>query len=233
MLKNIFKGNLLVKINVVSKSSIYLFVYLCLLVIIFSVLLKSGWRQFSQQKKIIQDSRKIENILQDKLSYLEEYRGRLPNYVNKATFALPEKNPVLTIISHINRLQAESFVMVSDLKSSSSVEEKEGKGSLSLSLSATGEYDALLYFLDGLAKTLPLVVLDKIDLSPDGQEFSAEIKITSYWEAYPEKMPSVVDPLVKLTKEENDLLSSLEVFISPVFTIRPARGSSGRTNPFK
>ena len=208
------------------------FIYTIILLFLYFILVRAGFDKLSEQRNVIRAAEKTENILKEKEALLKNLQPTLPSYVTTTTLAFPEKNPALIVISQLKRFAGENAIFLEDLRIGGE-RPSAGKSILSVSFTLTGTFEQVLSFLKQVKTSAPLVYLNGLELSKLGDEgVSMDVKASFSWAAYPEKISSLEEPLVKLSQEELDTLSLLAKLEKSVFGSLSPQSPSGRINPF-
>lgn len=207
-------------------------VYLVILIFLFSFLIKSGLSKYSDQRKLIKESQALENVLKQKTTYLNENQVTIMANSGMLAVALPEKNPALIIMSQIKLLQGFIPVTISNMRFSSPGQVSPTRNSLGITFSVDGDMEGITSLIDKILNILPLITINKIDISGTGGAYTADIKVTSYWEKLPEKIPAVTDPIKEMSKDSLTLITKLQGMEKPEFQTFSPQPPSTRTNPF-
>jgi len=104
---------------------------------------------------------------------------------------------------------------------------------LSVSFKVSGTLGQITSLLKAIRNVAPIMTLDGVELSDSGGISLADISIKSYWASFPDKIPSITQPIKKFTKEDLDVLLSLSKLTSPGFSNLSPQSPSGRKDPFK
>jgi Tfp pilus assembly protein PilO len=205
--------------------------YLSALAILFIVVFKTGFGKISSQKTSINDLKKTENILTEKQSELTKAQSDYLKYLSPSGTALPGKNPVLPALVQIKNAASSLLLPVEELKMIGPGSQSDQQ-SVGYSLKVTGELPQILAYFEAIKNLAPLSVIEKIEISGLGELVSADIKVNSYWKDYPEKIPSLTDPIKKLTTKDIGLLDKISKLTPPSFSVVSPTGPYQRTTPF-
>lgn len=206
--------------------------YFFVLVILYSILLKTGLSKISTQLKAIRTAEKQVNTLTAKVELLKDLEPTLPSYVNAATLALPEKNPALLAISQLKNIAGQNAIFLEDLKISGGGQ-ASGHSNLAVSFKLSGTFEQIISFIEAMKSSAPIVALSDLEFSKTGGEtVYVDVKANFFWAEYPEKISSVDSPLAGLTQKETDTLQELTKLKKPLFSTLSPQSPGTRVNPF-
>jgi hypothetical protein len=214
------------------KGTLLPFVYLAILVVLFTILFKVGLGKYFDQQKLLKESRKQENIFGQKISYLSENQSVIKENTGLVSVALPEKNPALLLISKVKSFQGELPLLISNIKVTAPSKIAE-QYSLGITFNAEGDLGGITDLVDKLLNILPITLVNKVTISGGGSSYLADVKITTFYENLPKKIPSVNDPIKLMSKESMDLLTKLQTMERPDTSIISPQSPAARTNPFE
>ena len=206
------------------------FLYFFILLLISYFVGKTGYAKIKSQRKDVISAKKTENILVEKEAELKTIK-EISNYIKPVSIALPDKNPALILISQIKYLSNLNDLNLGDFKIGSMAGD-EANSKLNLSFSLSGSYLNVFSFLTGTKTLLPILTLQKAEFGFQEDMASAEIILNSFWAPYPEKLPPVTEPILKLTDDNINTLGRVSVFTPPVFSTLNPSGPIQRANPF-
>jgi hypothetical protein len=205
--------------------------YLLAVAILFIIVFKTGFNKISSQKKSIADLKKAENILSEKRNELTKAKTDYLIYLAPSELALPGKNPLLSALVQIKSAASALLLPVEDLKVAGSGSQN-GQSNISYNLKITGELPQVLQYFEAIKSVAPLSIIERIVISGLGGSISADIKVNSYWKDYPREIPSLTDPIKKLTSKDIELLDKISKLTPPSFSILIPAGPYQRTTPF-
>lgn len=179
------------------------------------------------------DTQKQEMVtLNEKLSSLQASSATISGFAQSLAFALPDKNTSLMIVSQLKTLASENTLTMQNIKVGSEL--KDGQIShVDVSFDIEGQSSTIFSFLNQTKTIAPINKLTRFRLSTTESGSRANITLSSYWAAFPTKIPAVSDPLVKITAEEERTLQVLGALRKPAFgELTPNVGESEVSNPF-
>ncbi len=184
------------------------------------------------QRGSLSENIKNENILKQKQTILQEISDQLSaSAVSSFTLIVPDKNPVLISVSQYKSLAALQGVAITNFKTGAE-NSKGDSSSVQLTFEVTGTFPQVLVFLNSLRTIAPLTSLDKVRIAQSIVSTKAEVSVSAYWFALPQKIPSINEPSYDLTQNERELLGKLSTFSLPSFvTAVPSLGVA--RDPFK
>jgi Tfp pilus assembly protein PilO len=208
-------------------------IYIVILVSISYFAIKTGYDKITSQRRSISSAKQVEKVLGEKESVLQEAQAETTDFVNAAAIALPERNPSLAVISQIKSLIGTEGVALSDLKLGSSIgTDVTGASSVNISFSISGDAIQVFDFVRSTATVAPILRIESADISFVESQANLDARARSYWAPFPEKLPSITEPINKLTDAEYKILRDLSGLNPPQFTELSPTGTTGRTNPF-
>lgn len=177
-------------------------------------------------------AQKSKAMLQDKLSSLQTTQAQVANSAQSLTMALPSANTSLAISSQLRVIGAENSLGLENF--SVGTEIKEGAIShVDVTFDANGPSANILNFIEQTKTIAPLNKVKRLKLTTASGEVSrANIVVSSYWAAFPTKIPAVSDPLQQITPEEQTLLTTLSTLRSPQFLELSPESGGGKADPF-
>jgi hypothetical protein len=204
--------------------------YFVVLLVVSYFVVKAGYAKIKSLRASIASAKKVESVLAEKESILKTVSANISYYVLPVSIALPEKNPALYLISQIRSLSEQNATDLQEFKLGSAGQGQDSQ--LNLSLSLRGDYPNVISLLNGLETLAPILSLNKVEMSLSGSVVNADMVVGSYWSAYPDKLPSVTDPIQELTKTNNETLKKVVQLTPPFFTTLTPTEPYGRQNPF-
>jgi len=207
-----------------------------LLIFIFSlavclVVILIGLDRVKLISKKLKDAEKINSILSQNSSLVSSFNQSV-NPESGFEFILPSENAFVYSISQIKNIALESSMIVSDIKVGNEALEGDLKKT-QVSFNIQGSPESFYQFIEKLQNSLPLVSINKADITGSGGIFSSDITLTAYSSEFPQKMPGLNDPIKALDAKEADLLTEIEGYSQPLFSA-PEEASyiEQRENPF-
>lgn len=205
--------NLKNEIKFLKKPVVILFIIIILLVIVFYI----GLKNLSSLKTRMDENKIIETTLGEKVLILETVASVLPDDITFLDIVLPSKGAVLYGISQVKNQAINFNLIVSNMKSGTTVVEANGVSKNSISFEIIGEEQNVSEFLDSFSKLLPLMTIDRVSINKSSDFIRAEVTINVYSANLPQKIPSVAGSINELTNEEISLLKELVTYGLPQF----------------
>ena len=201
--------------------------YLVILIIVLIISLRIGYTKIKSQKVSLASLKKMENVLKEKEATLREFQDMASKYVTDANVALPQKNPILFVISQMKNLSNEKLLVLENFSLGKGTSE-----SIKVSFSIYGDLEQLVSFTRDTQNLSPVTTLNQVKIAFADEMATFDTSLNTFWAPYPEKIPSVSEPIVKLTSEENETLKSLSSLIPPAFSVTSPTGPYPRVSPF-
>jgi len=203
-----------------------------LLIILFIVTVRIGLNQVNNFNLSIQELEENSKILAQKTSTLRNLEERLLSVSDSTLIAIPEDNPLFSVVSQMRLLAQENLVVFKDLEAGGGSNGND-LNSVSVSFDVSGSVGDVSNFLAQLETISPLVTIDDIDLSEVGDEYKVSITLASYWAMLPAQIPSLTQAVESLTYEEQILLNKLSNLKKPSFSSLEAEINVREKNPFE
>lgn len=233
MLEEKIRNQYFSEINLAAKGVLFPVLYFTVLLIISGLLVRFWYTKFTEERKVLDETKKIENVLNDKVSYLKDNQSKLPSYVNVLSAALPNNNPAIVILSQIKSLQAENLITISNFGIATGKDTQDSRKSLMVSLSLEGDINQIFNFIKGISNILPISNLSSVVFTRSGNVYTADVAVSAYWEAFPTEVPPATESIVKLDREELGLLTGLYNMKYPTYNQMSPEAPSSRINPFQ
>jgi len=208
-------------------------VLLIVLVILFVFSVKNGISKIVTLKDELKSQKNIDLVLKQKEELLRTVEEGLIEKVNVTNIALPDKNPALFSMYHIKNLGIDGLVVLTNLKVGSAISGDSGIGEITISFDIQGQIADVIDKINQLKNVIPLIILEKVDFKIEGTIASADVSIKSYWSPFPDKIPSLTQPLSDITSEEKSILESLLSLTRPSFDQLLPQEAQEREDPFR
>ena len=208
--RNVFGINL----KVMGIPLLFLGVLIALVVIVVN----TGFKQVTQVREKLQESKKQEAILTAKLETLQRGEESYQSFSDLSAVAIPDKNPAAIVSSQVKTLGAVSGVAISKVSALSGGNAESGLRGLSVEISVQGELANMIKYFDSLRSFLPLTEVVEVNFTQGGATISTEAQITSFFAPFPEALPSLTAPITDLTQEEKEILAKYASYAQPTFT---------------
>lgn len=216
-----------------SINTILVPLLLLLALIILSVFaLNIGLSRLSLQSGQLSEASKDENILTTKEGLLREVQTSVLSQADLTVSAVPPKNPVLAVISQLKNLSLAAGITLSNLKAGSGSKEQGGLSTVEISFDAEGTFGAVLSFIRTISSFSPLTTVEKVSLTQTAGAARATISLRSFWAPFPEKIPSITEPISDLSNEEKKTLSKIQSLTPAPYTVVSPAGPGQRGDPF-
>jgi len=191
-----------------------------------------GFNQITDQRNKIDSLDKDITVLEKKLDSLTQVEQTLSNDVKFFSLALPDSNPVFSIIYQIKTHSASSELLVENIKGGA---ESKGKTyyKTDINFDLDGDLTQILSFLNLTQEFSPIVTLEKFKLTQGIGSYRASITLRGYWAPFPQKIPAVTQPISDFTEEEINMIVKISKLLIPPFAEVEPQINSERTNPFE
>lgn len=207
----------------------FLFTFLIIIAFVFSV--SFSIKKISSQRKSLETLKKTERELNEKVSFYDSVKNQIPEHIQTLSYAYPENNSALLIISQIKRAQVELGVNMKGLKVSSSASSSKQDGVVKVNFTAQTTMDQFYPFISRLISFSPIINIDKVMMSISGETLEVDITLSSSFGVIPNKMPTA-PVLSKLSDDDLTLLEEMKLLEPPSIFSLPAEENTNRVNPF-
>ncbi|MGB6881851.1 MAG: hypothetical protein WBD86_00920 [Microgenomates group bacterium] len=205
---------------------------LVLVIILSVVVFRIGISRINSQRKELQVAEKNERVFTQKQQVLQQIEGNVLSYADVSSIAMPEKNPVLTVIAQLKSMTETKLVTLNDLKVGNEVKDKEGLSKAIISFEIEGELGQVMDYLISTRDFAPLSVTDKINITQAAGAIRASVDLVTFWVPFPTKLPPMSEAVRELSAEELSLITQLSGLQQPVFIEISPMTPSARTDPF-
>lgn len=219
----------------VSMESKFIIKPLGILLII--ILLLSGSIYFSLGKinlirAKIGESQKSEKLLNTKVNILQNVDSIIPSDISFIDLALPSKGVVIYGMSQVKNQASALGLLISDLKTGSASQINSGVSKVTISFDVEGEEQAVYDYLELFSKLLPLMKVDKVDISKINGVATASTTVSVFSGELPTKIPSLTTPVTDLTNDETKILNEILGFKQPQFILSSPNSETPKEDPF-
>jgi hypothetical protein len=201
-------------------------------VLVFVVILKFGFGKISEVRLKVNDAKKNQTVLTQKLDVLNEVSADILTSSSISSVALPEANPSLSVISQLRRLAVERAINLTNIKTSAEIPDKSGLKRVDVTFDVEGPRVLVLDFFSGIEKFAPISMVEKVKLNEVGGSTRGSVVVKSFWAELPKKLPSLTEKLNDLTNDERATLGDIAALTQPSFVSVPPSDVSGRSDPF-
>jgi hypothetical protein len=206
---------------------------LAVIILLFVLVISFGVNQITSVKTKIAAGNKSETTLKQKAQTLETVAEILPGDVTFLDVVLPSKGSVLYGLSQIKSQALINNIVLSSLKTGTSIPESDGVYKTSISFDAEGEEQTIYLFLNSFSKLLPLMNVDKVSINKSDELARASVSISVFSSELPKKIPALTESVKELTKDEIKTLTELSTYGMPQFVEPEVENSSPKkVDPF-
>jgi len=206
-------------------------ILLVVLGILSGLAVRIGFSRIGAQRDEIAAARQDENTLSQKENVLSSVQGTVPTYVNTVAASLPEKNPALSMISQLRALAVTSGLLLDNIKVGSAVP-TEGLFYVDITFALEGTPPQVVSYLNSIKNLAPISTVEKAKVNQSALGTRADVTVRVYYSAFPQKLPSLTEPVKELTEDERTALTRLSALSLPAFTDLQAQPAGLRENPF-
>jgi hypothetical protein len=121
---------------------------------------------------------------------------------------------------------------VDDLRVSGGASGSTEVSILTISYNIGGSVDETLNFMRETKNYLPLMKAERIEFRITDESAEIDTNARSNFSAYPEKLPSITEPIDKITEAEYQILNELTLKQTPAFFELQPTNPVSRPNPF-
>ncbi len=206
---------------------------LVVIILLFVLVISFGVSQITSVRTKIAAGNKSETTLKQKAQTLETVAEILPGDVTFLDVVLPSKGSVLYGLSQIKSQALTNNIVLSSLKTGTSIPESDGVYKTSISFDAEGEEQTIYIFLNSFSKLLPLMNVDKVSINKSDELARASVSISVFSSELPKKIPALTESVKELTKDEIKTLTELATYGMPQFVEPEVENSSPKkVDPF-
>jgi hypothetical protein len=198
---------------------------------LFTILINLGMSKISEIRAQIDESKKEQAVLTEKLEMLRTIAVTGVEDSNVAINGLPDTSPSLLAMAQLKTLAAGSNVVLRSLKSVSSTE-TEDLNSIETGFGVIGGKMEIENFLKQVNTFAPISFLSSVKLAQSGDAYLGNVSVITYWAPLPTKLPATIGEFKDLTPEDRETLSDLSSLNQPTFLNLPPADLKGRDDPF-
>lgn len=200
--------------------------------ILGAVVYNVGVARISQQNLQVAQSKKNESVLAERVSVLQEVSGTVTTQAKAADAAVPNINPGLLTLSQLKQLASKTSVTVVDFGIGSEIRDVGGLTRVETTIVVEGSFANVVSFVSQINTVAPIAVPGKIRITSAGGLSRASVTASSYFAPLPTKLPSLTEPVTKLTSAEADVISKISSLSQPAFLELAPQPPAPRPNPF-
>lgn len=224
------KGTIKPNIRILATPVLMALVLVFLTVFIF----KNGISRMLDEIKNLEDARKTETILQEKVNILRRIEGVVLSQADISAMAIPERVPSMLMLVQINKLAEKYSINLSSKETQIQSRGDVDLPSMRISLTAEGELTGIVNFLKEIDTLAPISTLDEIEYNQDeGGKINTTISLSIFWGDFPTKIPPITEPIKTLSIKEEKLLEQLADLQKPELIDLKASEPTTRESPFR
>ena len=208
------------------------FVLITVLIVLSILVAKIGISKVNSQREKLAVAQKDETIFKQKQEILQEVQGEVLSLADLSASAVPNKNPVLAVISQLKNLASSRSVVLSNLQVGSKSGTEKGMSKVDIGFDVDGDFSSVLDFLQDTGKIAPISQIEKIEINQAVGVTRANTTLVSFWAPFPKKLPPLTEPAKDLSVEELSLIRSLSELTPPAFLEMTPSAPSAREDPF-
>lgn len=151
--------------------------------------IKNLRKQVSSYNETINTAKKVRNSIDKTLG---EYNGISQDNVDRINKMVPSSADSMKLVVQIDEMMRKSGLSLASIDSKDTVDKNSASAApknggrtaepLFLSIKARGSYESFHSFIEKLEKSLRLVDVDSVKISPVGQDdYSFSVEAVSYW----------------------------------------------------
>ncbi len=204
-----------------------------LIVALFAGSFYFGLGQVNLVRAKVDKSQKNQKLLSAKVEVLKSVVNVIPLDVTSIDLSLPSKGSTLYGMSQV-KSQANSLgLTVSNLRTGNSIQTKEdGVYKVTISFNVMGDEQSVYTYLGSFSKLLPLMKIDKVEMSKDDGIVSAAVILNVFSGELPKSIPSITSPVTGLTTDEVKMLDEVSSLLPPKFIVPTIPEKSPKDDPF-
>ena len=217
------------KLKYMFKSvSIFIIVTILLFISLFF-----GIRQVNFLNNQISESRKLELILNNKVTILKSVDNKLYADMNVIDIALPSSSAVLFAVNQIRLQATRNNISLGNMISLKPVLLDNQITKNPIEVEVTGELSDVYNFIESFSNSLPLMDVVSVKFDKSKTPLLVLLSINVYSTELPKTIPSVIGAVKELTDEEIKLMSDLLKYNLPEFTnLKPLENNQLKEDPF-
>ena len=202
------------------------------IVILALISYRIAYSKISTQREEVAAAKEVEKVLNDKQKVLTQVGANIGSYVNSVAASVPEKNPVLMMISQLKSLAGTRNITINNLKGGSEVNSQGSIPVVNLNFEVGGSLSNVLDFLKSLETVAPLSTIDQLKIAQSAGNARTDVFLKLYFSPFPQKFPALSEPITELTTNEKELLAKLQQLKLPSFVNLAPQAPSVRATPF-
>lgn len=202
-------------------------VLLVFVVLLGKDIIISEWNKYknNQNNKVIFESKK---------EVLSNVSSQVFNKSELVAIAMPDKNPVLWVISQLkNYLSENSNVLIKSLAVDIGEKNLTDINTLLVRIEIEAkDISGVLSMIDYLQKVLPITKVSDVSTEIGDLNVKSKVIILVYWSEYPTKLTNITESISSINQDEMEILNFVAQLKPPVFKVLSPSVPSIRENPF-
>lgn len=203
-----------------------------ILIVLVIIFFQIALSKITSQTEEIAKTKKDENVLSAKLSFLSQAESQIGSQSEALTLYLPDKNPALSLIAQIKNLASPYTLTIENIKVG--VENKEsGVSKVDINFDVDGPTSAILNYLKSLKSAMPITTFSRVKITGATEVVRASVTLSGFWSPLLTTIPAISEPIKELTSEEKSLIDQTTSFSRPPFSKITPTNPLPRGNPFE
>ena len=202
-------------------------------VILFVIVSLIGFKNLRAYVDKINENKATQKSLSQKVSTLETVSQILPGDITFLDIVLPNRGVVLYGLSQVKTQAIKFNLAISNLKTGGVSPESGGVLKASIGFEVTGNEKDIYNFLQSFNKLLPLMNVNRVNLTKVNDITNASITLNIYSAELPQKIPSVTGTVTELSQKDINLLGELTTYSLPQFVEPTVTNIPQKEDPFR
>ena len=203
-----------------------------LLLITSVAVAKNGITKISGQLKQLNSEKRTENTLTEKAGVLQQMEGVVLDNADKTVIALPSENPSIMMLVQLNSLAEKHELVFTKREVTKTNIRIEGLQGVLISFAMQGDMEKIINFIKDVNSIAPLSNFTEVRISEKQGLYVADVGLNVFYSQFPEKIPSLNQPVTQLSNQEQIYLEKLSNLTPPAFIELPPTEPSVREDPF-
>jgi hypothetical protein len=203
------------------------------ILVFFIFVVPTSYSQITSRIQSFKSNQEVEDVLTKKLAVLENTSPEVLEKSPQTVIVLPDKNPVLSLISQVKEIAITQNSLVSEVKTGSITEIEENLHRIEFTVGIDApDFITIAKIVDEIGKRAPVSSVDLLEMQDQLTIKHANLQVSAYWSPLPDSLPAVTDPLSALSPDELALLNQISSFSAPQFSTLSPEADTQRENPF-
>ena len=209
------------------------------LVIVVSIslvigLAKFGYPRITSLFSELRDAKKSEEMLEERLSILREFRGGAEQSSDITFIVLPDKNPGSWLLSQLKALTPGYALKIGSTEVKKKGENEGIKsGQMDIQLESDN-FTTVANFLLELDDLAPINTIDEVEIESQQGVIGVKLVLNLFWSELPTQLPAISEPLKELSASDQETLRKVLSLKLPIFgRLEPEAPQTQRVNPFE